>query len=293
MGSVRSVVWAFCMLLLVAKAVAAPLHVIYPRVTANGEDAFGYRVLKLALDESGVDYRLSLTRATMNHQRAREMLRSGLISVFDFGTSPAFEEEFTPVYFPIDEGLNGWRLFVIKRSRQPDFDKVRNIADLRRMEAGQGPWSDSYVLAESGIRVITAPFPSLFKMVAAGRFDFFPLGVNEVYSLLDQYLPTAPGLTVEKHIVLIYPFGRLFFVRKDDQKLHDIIQAGLEKAWAKGTFQKLFNNDPSFRQALKNAHLSKRLHIRIPNSLLTHRFRQIPKKYFFSESQIGVDRQDE
>ena len=289
MSSARIIAWSLCAMLLAGQSVAAPLRVVYPRVASNGEDAFGFRVLKLALDESGVDYRLSLTGSMMNHQRAREMLRTGLISVFDFGTSPAFEQEFTPIYFPIDEGLNGWRLFIIKKSRQPDFNKVRNLADLRRLTAGQGPWSDSKVLEASGIRVVTARFSSLFKMVAVGRFDFFPLGVNEVYSLFDDYGPTAPGLTVEKHIVIIYPFGRLFFVRKGNQRLHDIIQKGLEKAWADGAFQRLFNNDASYRMALRKANLRERVHIRIPNPFLTERFRQIPKKYFFRESTAAGD----
>lgn len=273
----------FCAMLLACGALAAPLKVVYPRVVANGEDAFGYRVLKLALDESGVDYRLRLTDNVMNHQRARQMIRDGRASVFDFGTSVTFEKEFLPIYFPIDEGLNGWRLFVIKQSRQPAFDNVQNLADLRKLVAGQGPWADTDVLEASGIRVITAPFSSLFKMVDAGRFDFFPLGVNEVYSLLEQYSPASPGLVVERHLVLIYPFGRLFFVHKGNQYLHDVIEKGLENAWADGSFQRLFNNDPSFRQALQKAHLRDRVHIRIPNPFLTDRFREIPKKYFFSE----------
>lgn len=283
MGFIRIMAWIFCAIFVSCQAIAEPLHVIYPRVMSNGKDAFGYRVLKLALDESGVDYRLSLTEAVMNHDRAREMVKGGRASVFDFGTSPAYEKELLPIYFPIDRGLNGWRLFVIKRERQKDFDKIKTLADLRKMTAGQGPWADRAVLEASGIHVITAPFPSLFRMVQAGRFDFFPLGVNEVYSLLDLHLAESPDLMVEKHIVLIYPFGRLFFVQKGNQRLHDIIQRGLERAWTDGSFLRLFNNDPAFRQALQNADLRDRVKIRIPNPYLTERFRQIPKEYFFSE----------
>jgi len=263
-------------------ASAKPVTVIYPRVAANGTDVFGYRVLKLALDKSGADYRLRLTRATMNHKRARRMIREGRVSVFDFGTSPRFEREFLPIYFPIDRGLNGWRLLVIRRDRQADFSRVTSLQGLRQMTAGQGPWSDTPILESAGIRVTTAPFESLFRMVGAGRFDFFPLGVNEIYGLLAANRGDDRNLVVEKHLVLIYPFGRFFFVRRGNQHLHDIIARGLKRAWKDGSFEKLFYDDPALKQALKQAGLKRRTVIRIPNPFLSSRFRQIPLRYFFS-----------
>lgn len=270
-------------LLLVAGAcVADVLQVIYPRIEERPQDDYGYQVLELALAKSGVAYSLRFTMQKMNQERARQELELGTVSVVDQGPSAEFESRFDAVYFPINRGLSGYRLFIINQDSAPAFQKIRTLADLQRMIAGQGPgWSDTAILEASGIRVVSAEFESLFRMVDARRFDFFPLGVEEVYGFLERYRLLAPHSIVEESVALYYPFSRLFFVRKGNAELRDTILLGLKRAFSDGSFQRLLESNPQFKHALDRAMLKKRTLIKIDNPSLTERFREIPSEYFY------------
>jgi len=272
----------FC-LLLTGQVYAGVLEVIYPQSEERPTADYGYQVLQLALRKSGQPYRLSLSKLKMNLERTRAELRAGNISVCDFGTGQTFEDMFLPVYFPIDRGLSGYRLFIINKAQAPDFAAIRNLDDLRRKVAGQGRgWSDVQILNYARIRVHIAEFDDLFRMVDAQRFDFYPLGVEEIYPLLARYQDLAPNSIVEQTLVLHYPFARLFFVRKDNTALRDALLLGLQRALADGSLQRLLNNNAAFSEALKRANLKHRTLIEIDNPTLSPTFRAMPQEYFLT-----------
>lgn len=281
--ALAGLVCALCVLALGGPAAAAGvLHVIYPRIEERPPDDYGYQVLDLALAKSGVPYTLGMSEQKMNQERARLMLEQGQISVLDSGTSPEFEARYDAVYFPLDRGLSGYRLFLIHRDRAEAFARVRTVDDLRKLNAGQGPgWADTLLLQRAGIVVKTAEFESLFRMVNAKRIDFFPLGADEIYGLRERYLVSAPALVVESRLALHYPFARLFFVRKGDQPLRDALLAGLQKAHADGSLARLLEADMRFRANLERAGLKTRAILQIDNPNLTPAFLQIPKEYFY------------
>jgi hypothetical protein len=261
----------------------APIKVTYPNLNGGGKEQLGYQVLELALRSSGVPFELQLLNRPVSVLAAQEFLKSGRISIWDSGTSRELEEAYLPIYFPIDRGLNGWRLLVVKGSRAEEFTHIQNLDDLRRKSAGQGSGSaDIEILEHSGIRVVTgSTWPLLFPMLENGRFDMLPLGVNEVYGFLDRYQASAPSAVVDTNVLLVYPFARLFFVRRGDVRLHDIVERGLAKAFEDGSFQALFDSQPAQVKALALARLADRRVIRIDNPLMTQSFSAIPKKYFF------------
>lgn len=261
----------------------AKLKVVYPNVNEAGEELFGYAVLKLALENSGKDFELNVSKVRVNNDRIRVMIKQKKISISDFGTSPEYEQELLPIYFPIDMGLNGWRIFLIHNDRQSKFSKIKTIEDLRKNIAGQEvSWSDVEILEEAGLKVQKAShITSLFRMTEGKRFDYFPLGVNEVHSLLERYRKYSPNVIVEQKILLIYPFGRLFFVNKDNQELHDAVKTGLVKSFENGSFWKLFKSHKSNAAIFTKSHLKKRIQILIDNPNITEEFKKIPKKYFF------------
>jgi len=262
---------------------AGPVKIVYPNLNGSGKGQLGFQVLQLALTKAGQPFELEFLERPANPSAVLDFLRTGTIDIFDSGTSAAFEQEFLPIYLPIDRGLNGWRLFIVRKERAADFARVKGIEDLRRLTFGQGSGApDIKVLEHAGLHVVTAStWPLLFPMLENGRFDAIPLGVNEVYGFLDRYRSTAPSATVESHVLLIYPFGRLFFVRRDRPDLRDRVERGLKAAFDDGSFQALFARQPSLVEALANADLKSRVAIRIGNPLMTGRFGQIPGKYFF------------
>ena len=53
------------------------LQVRYPNLDSLEAKAYGYRVLNLALQKSGVDFELSLHPLSVNQERARILLEQG------------------------------------------------------------------------------------------------------------------------------------------------------------------------------------------------------------------------
>jgi ABC-type amino acid transport substrate-binding protein len=267
-------------MLLITVSTHAKLRVVYPNEEGRADQNYGAQVLALALAKSGIPYTLTIHPDRVNQERARLMIEEEQISVYDFGTSADFEQRLLPVYFPIDRGLLGYRLCVIHRDNAAAFASITSLDQLRAKTAGQGVnWSDTAILRYAGITVHVAPWESLFKMVESKRFDFFPLGVMEASTLLNESKALAPNAIVEPHLVLIYPFGRLFFVRKDNTALRDAIQSGLEQAFADGSFQQLLEDFWSL--SLTTVNLKERIQIRISNPTLTPAFLNIPRQYFY------------
>nr|WP_315495264.1 hypothetical protein [uncultured Rhodoferax sp.] len=269
-------------------AQVAPLAVVYPNLNGNGADNLGYRVLELALQRAARPYSLLLHPVAVNDERARAMLRRGEVNVADFGSGREFEKAFNAVYFPIDRGLLGYRISLIHYSLEHEFARVGSLTQLRRFRAGQGlGWSNNAIMQAAGISVVTGPtLESLFPMLEAKRFDFLPLGLNEVYGFSEQYGDFAPSMLVDAHTLLVYRFARLFYVRPDSAELHATILLGLRRAFADGSFQRLLNNDPSVRRALLRAKLSQRNVITLDNPLLTEAFRAMPDEYFFKPGEF-------
>jgi hypothetical protein len=261
----------------------AQLRVVYPNINQMGENTFGFAVLKLALENSGIEYELTVSKTIANNERIRHMLLDKEISISDFGTCPQFEEILQPIYFPIDMGLNGWRIFLVHNENLQNFKDFKTINDLQSLKAGQGVgWADAEILENAGLHVEKASLlSSLFAMTERKRFDYFPLGANEVHSLLDQYKQHCPNVQVEENLVLIYPFGRLFFVHKDNNELHDAVYSGLLKSFENGSFWELFKNHKSNQALFTKVNLENRVQIHINNPHMTANFKNIPEKYFF------------
>ncbi|NRD75455.1 transporter substrate-binding domain-containing protein [Shewanella sp. VB17] len=264
----------------------AKLMVVYPNVNGDGVNLFGYAALKLALENSGVDFELTVSNYSVSPLRIRKLIKDNKVSIADFGTSKEFESEFLPIYIPIDLGLNGWRIFVIHGDNQSIFDRIKTMENLREKVAGQGRgWSDVSILKNAGLEVIEAPnIINLFKMLDSNRFDYFPLGANEAHYLLETYKNKKLNskLTIESNIVLIYPFGRLFFVNHDNRELYDAVRIGLITSFENGSFFELFKHHKSNKALFTKAYLSSRVRIIIDNNNMTEAFKKIPQKYFFN-----------
>ena len=272
----RTVLLVAALLLAGLARAEPPLQVKYPNVDGLEAHAYGYRVLNLALRKSGVNYELTLHPLNVNQERARLMIEKGEVSVGDFGTSAEFEQRLLPVYFPIDRGLNGYRLLIVHKENADEYAGVRSITQLWGKTAGQGVrWSDIQILERAGIKVTPASVDGLFRLLERKRIDFLPLGANEVHYMLDKYREEAPHAVVDGNLLITYPFGRLFFVQRGNERLRDAIHKGLEAAFADGSFQALFG------EYFNLTSLASRTVLRLENPGLTSSFHKIPHKYFY------------
>ncbi|HEX5393925.1 MAG TPA: hypothetical protein VFW68_11605 [Rhodocyclaceae bacterium] len=226
-------------------------------------------LLKLALSETGGEHEFRALPEFVDQARAVEMLDKGTLTVLWAGTTREYEEKLLPIRIPVDKGMLGYRIFIIRKGDQALFDQVRNLDDLKRLRAGQGRfWGDTAVLKAAGLNVVTpVKYSSLFPMLAGNRFDYFPRAIHEPWSEVTAHKDL--DLVVEKRILLVYPFAMYLFVAKDNQALARQIEKGFERAIADGSFDKLFYNLPVVRAAILDSDLKNRLVLRIPNPNMT------------------------
>ncbi|HEY4081911.1 MAG TPA: hypothetical protein VGM81_14570 [Burkholderiaceae bacterium] len=217
---------------------AAPLRVVYPNVEERPASAYGYQLLELALKKSGVPYRLSIFDRPSSSQRAGAQLESGEIDVMDNGSSVKSAQRFDLVPFPLDLGLSGCRMLLGRNDRLKRLDAVKSLVDLVPFVFGQGQgWLDAKILRTAGLRVVEGEYGNLFRMLEAGRFDYYPLGSEEAYEVLTRNQALAPDVAVHPGLALFYPFIRVFYVTRGNEALHNALMAGLEAASADGSLQ--------------------------------------------------------
>lgn len=263
------------------------MKVIYPSsVNLTGVDGFAFSALSLALKESGEEYQLDVSNIKMNQKRIRTKILKGSISIVDLGTSREIEEELQAIYFPIDLGTLGWRLFVIRQESQKDFSQVKTLDQLSQYVAGQGiGWADTRILREAGLKVTEAShLDDIFQKMIGRKIDYFPLGANEVHFHLSRH--RRKGLVTEKDLMLVYRFARFFFVRKDNKTLASAVERGLKKSFESGRYWELFRNHPENRTLFQDVNIAGRHRIDIPNPNMSEAFKALPKKYFLSQAMF-------
>jgi hypothetical protein len=250
-------------------ALAAAEVVRFPRPEFEGDRRFDYalQLLKLGLSKTGTEYRVELAPVAMNQERqVAELEADRTIDIAPIPSSAEREERLLPIRIPIQKGLLGWRLGLIRKGDQARFAGIDSLADLKRVRLAQGQeWPDTLILRANGIDVITAPrYDGLFGMLVSDRFDYFPRSVNEIWDELDKHAGT---LEIESHVALHYYYDAYFMVNKKNTRLAENLRQGLEKAIADGSFDRLF--DLHHGERLRKARLDKRIVIELKNPLLT------------------------
>ncbi len=199
----------------------------------------------------------------VEHSRVLNDMRNKKIDLFLSMTNKEYEEEFQAIYIPVYRGLLGMRIPIIKRSNTDLLKDVKNLHDLKSFKAGQGRhWSDTKILQHNNLPTISEiKYSNLFNMLHAGRFDYFPRGIHEAWSEVEDR-PTL-GLAVDQHILLWYPAPMYIFVRKNDKKLVQHLNQRFEKIIKNGEFNNMFYNDINIQTALKKGNLKKRTIIKL------------------------------
>lgn len=269
--------------LLVTLLLACPLWVqaqtmryVYPPPESGSDTRLNYywELLQAALDETVPQwgpYALQASPKVMNAGRAELLLSAATdISVMARTTSIARESTLRPIRIPLDKGLTGYRLFLIKSDTQAWADPVRTLPQLQALSIGQGAtWVDSDILRANGFRVVTAPtYELLLPMLDSGRFDLFSRGVNEISQELAVGRQTFPALAIERKLLLYYPLPRYFFFPRtpEGERLAQRAEAGLRVLIKNGKFERRYQ---AFKKSiLSDINLGGRRVFSIPNPLL-------------------------
>ncbi|NWK78402.1 hypothetical protein [Aquitalea sp. LB_tupeE] len=207
---------------------------------------YRWALLKLALDHvEKLDHRhyaLVPLNDKVTQWRAEQLLSSGKVDVVAFAPNAQRENLLQPVRLDILKGIIGYRVFFVRKE---------DVARIAAMNAQQfrssvrlglnSQWADYPIMKNNGYEMLASiGYDSLFEMLAAGRFDAFPRGLNEVGSEMKEQLPRYPGLTLEKTKAIYYPFPVYFWVSKQNTELAGRVLQGLKLAERDGSFKALF-----------------------------------------------------
>lgn len=257
-------------LLLLPPGNAASVEIVrYPIPESAADQRYDYprKLLELALSKTHTEYKVAYPAYSMSQNRQIVELEAGrMIDVAPLPSSADREARLLPIRVPLNKGLLGWRLGLVRRGDTNRVAQVRTLADLKDVRLAQGQdWPDTQILNGNGLEVIKGSnYEGLFKMLESQRFDYFPRSVMEIW---DEQEAHASTLEIEPHLALHYFYDSYFFVNKRNTKLAADISEGMEKAIADGSFDKLFNEH--WGERVRKAKLNERTVIELRNPLLT------------------------
>lgn len=204
--------------------------------------------------------------ATSTSRVYREAIVGKNVDVIWKPTTLERERDLLPVRIPIDKGLFGWRVALIRSEDLGAFSKMRSLEQLASMRAGLGfDWADRSIMEANQLPVVTAPhYQLLFGMLQAKRFDYFPRSLAEVGAEAPQYADS--GIVIEPTFAIHYPFAVYFFVNRNNAALAEDIRKGLELMLADGSFQQQFVKQHA--AMLQRLNLAKRHVIELKNPWL-------------------------
>ncbi|GJJ00541.1 hypothetical protein RugamoR64_10790 [Duganella rhizosphaerae] len=263
---------------MIAASCQAATHLTYP-LTSDGVDSrydYDWAVLRAALEKTTPRYGVfeqHQSRVAMSPPRVVQEMSSpsGRINIFVRATSPELEREFLPVRLPVDRGLLGYRLLLIRGADQQRFAGVKTVADLRQLRAGLGQgWADIPIFEKAGVPVVEgSSYDGLFAMLEADRFDFYSRSADEALREFQERSASHPQMAVEQTLLLHYPLPRYFFLRRDAEGrlLAKRIETGMEMMIKDGTLNTLFQRYKG--ELIKNTAMHKRRVIYLTNPKLT------------------------
>lgn len=259
-------------------AQAAGRRLAFPRPwSGDTMSRYALTLIELALGPSASRFTLvPLDQPDMVQSRTLEALGAGegatqlLWSVTDRWRESVCE----PIRIPMDRGVQGWRVPLIRQADLPRWQRLEHADEIRGIPAGQGSdWPDTAILRHNGFRVETSSrYATLFGMLAHGRFDQFPRSVLEIGAEARRHADL--GLVIAPRVLMVYPSANYYFVSRAETEFAALLRAGLDRLARSGELAQLFRRH--FDPLLGALKISERLVLRLSNPLLppqtpTHR----------------------
>jgi len=263
------------------------LHVV--TATANDgyfskQEQYFLALIDLALEKSRVPHQVhTITLAPHTETRSLNNLLKGTYDIYWLNTTSKLEQQLQPIRIPLFKGLIGWKLLLIRKDDEALFTNIDTLSQLQPYRVLHGyDWADTPLLISNGFKVITSTeFRNISRMLARRRGDIFPRSVIEIWGQLEAV--KGLNLAVEKNLVLQFPAAYYFFVHPDNVRLHQAIEAGLEKSLQDGSFTRLFMS--FYGQEIKAAELHTRKPILLDNPTLPSATPLHRKELWFGSSK--------
>jgi hypothetical protein len=277
---------------------AEQMEFVYPPPESSGDHRHTYywELLDAALRSNRQqygDYVLRPYRIAMSFARAEAELEQGdgRVNIVARATNLDLESRLLPIPLPLDKGLLGYRLLLIKADKQAELDKLHSLDELKQFSIGQSPsWTDASILAGNGFKLeLSSNYEGLFQMLGAGRFAMLPRGINEIAAEWQAHKGSVPGLAVERHLILHYPLPRYFFVPRTaaGERMAARIHDGLRRLVASGEFERRYRAYK--KRVLADVPLAGRRVFDLPNPQLSARAPPLSDRTWWDDlaSELG------
>lgn len=236
--------WAWTLLLSYCAQAASETVFTYRASESDRDTRLHYEVavLRLALEKTTAEYgpfRLEPT-PRINVARCMQSVRQHKFTNFfcSLGYTEIYDTypDVTYVRFPIELGILSYRTCFTNAKTAEKLQKITTLRQLRELTQGLGrDWADVAVLRHNGFKVIEVDqYEALFSMAAAGRFDLFCRGTNEIKEEYDLR-HDMNGLVYDRNIVIHYPMPLFLYANKANTAAIERITKGLHKAYADGS----------------------------------------------------------
>jgi hypothetical protein len=224
-------------------------------------DDYQFALLTLALDKTVKDYGpYQLTRVVKSYSTSRlrrEINRGDVVNVHAGPWRPLetsddkLPERSLRVNVPIFKDLLGYRKLLIRRDDLDRFKGIRHADDLKELAVGQANgWVDVEIYRHNGYRVNDIANPAtLFDMLSKKRFDYIPISLMDVETVLASRPELAEQLTLLPDITIYFPLPVIFYVNIHEPRMAERLEAGLNLARQDGSLDRLFKS--SFARELQ------------------------------------------
>ncbi|WP_020593042.1 substrate-binding periplasmic protein [Kiloniella laminariae] len=262
------------------------INIRNPQGKADIAHDYFVTVIRAALKRTEKDYgpaKLNITAENLTQQRSLKFLEQKKQIDLDWaGTDIEREQKLRAIRIPLNMGLLGYRLLIIRKDRIAEFDKITRPEELKSLIACQGQhWPDSDILEDNGFSVDrTIRFEFMWRMTENRRCDYFPRAITEGYGELKAY--GAETLIAYDKIILAYRFPMYFFVNKQDTPLARRLEQGLEEMLSDGSLFALLENHPATTSAFPLSQYKNSLIFSLENNFLSEASRSLPDHYWLS-----------
>jgi hypothetical protein len=226
------------------------------------------QALQVTVDEYG-PFQLISSKMMEQGRVIRQMANDGNVQIAIFAPNKEREESLIPVRIPVTGTLLGYRICLIRKGQQNLFTAITDLDSLIASNLTIGShqnWPDTKIMQENGLTLwIANKYELLFTQLAAGKFDCFSRGADEI--LQELYSHPDKGLEIEQSLIIYYPLPLYYFVNKSNPELAERIAKGLNILNASGEYDKLFKE--KFAEPLKILRIQDRKIIELTNPLLT------------------------
>lgn len=203
-----------------------------------------------------------------NDRHMQEMIKGELINTAVGITTFKREAAYIPIRIPILKGLLSYRLMLVNKSVLNKFGSTMTLKKLKQFRVGLlDKWVTSKILQQHTFNImLMEDESSLFRMLAANRYDYTVRGVNEIFTDLDVHIPNDTDLAIVSNIGLYIKSPNYFFISKRHPKLAKRLEKGLELILKNGQFDQIFYK--WHQKSIDEANLKQRTFINIDNPLL-------------------------